>query len=146
MGGSGSKSSVLLSDAPHTTPDAESPALSAGGASVSHMQLGSYPYLEVSTMEQVSNAYKEGTAARVLSKVAVAGAVGFVLGPFTHNGPVLASAFVTGANAVAVVGFYDVLREALTSLTLSDTPFLSLVSGGLTGAHLCSCFHVHVTV
>lgn len=100
-------------------------------------QLGSAPYPDVSTLQKVSNAYKEGTGGRVLAKVGMAGAAGFMLGPFTHSGPVLTSAFVTGANAVAVIGFYDVLREALTSLTITDTPFLSLVAGGLTGVH---CF------
>lgn len=131
MGASGSTPSRPKESQHSTEPQAVSPRPGEGG-----VQMGGYPYPDVSTLQQVSNAYKEGTAARVLTKVAMAGAVGFVVGPFAHSGPVLASAVITSANGAAVVGFYDVLREALTSLTLSDTPVLSLVAGALTGAAL----------
>jgi hypothetical protein len=129
MGTSSSKPSML--QVPH-----EHAAMPTGTESPSgrvDMQLSSSPHRDLSLLEEMSNAYKEETPYRVLSKVAIAGAAGFVLGPFTHSGPVLASAFLTGANAVAVVGFYDIIREAVTSLTLSDNPILSLVAGGLTG-------------
>jgi hypothetical protein len=134
MGGSGSKVSVPQLASSEVSLDVTSAQHPSPAESVG-IQLGTYPYPDKATLEQVSNAYKEGTPFRVGTKVAMAGAAGFLLGPFAHSGPVLASAFVTAANGVVVIGFYDVLREALTSLMLSDTPILSLVAGGLTGLH-----------
>jgi hypothetical protein len=134
MGGSGSKPSVpalASSTGSLHSIHTEHPS-SAGNVAV---QCGTYQSPEKRSLEQLSNAYKEDTPYRVGAKAAIAGAAGFVLGPFAHSGPVLASAFVTAANGAAVIGFYDVLREALTSLTLSDTPLVSFVAGGLTGAH-----------
>ena len=131
MGASESKPPALpLGDPLHNSEPHTGTATPSAG--VAHMGHQPYPD-DVTTLEQVSNAYKEGTAARVLTKVAMAGTLGVVCGPFVHSGPVLAASLVAGANGVAVVGFYDVLREALNSVTLSDTPILSLVAGALTG-------------
>lgn len=66
-------------------------------------------------LHEVSNAYKQGSPERILTKCALAGAAGLVLGPIANRGPVLNTCLIGGLNAAMVLGFYDVLREALTS-------------------------------
>lgn len=92
---------------------------------------------------RLSNSYKEGSFGRVLAKCALAGAAGLVVGPIANRGPFLNTAVVSSANAALVVGFYDLIREALTATTVCDTPFISGTAGALTGVsapHSASLF------
>lgn len=84
---------------------------------------------------RLSNSYKEGSFERVLTKCALAGAAGLVIGPIANRGPFLNTAIISSANAAIVVGFYDVMREAVTATTVCDTPFVSGTAGALTGAY-----------
>lgn len=96
---------------------------------------------DLSELYKLSNSYKEGSFGRVLTKCALAGAVGLIVGPIANRGPFLNTAVISSANAALAVGFYDLIREALTATTVYDTPFISGCAGALTGvpaSHACS--------
>ena len=116
------------------------PALPASprddAASPSHDQARPDTTPELVELHKLSNSYKEGSFGRILTKFAVAGAVGLVVGPIANRGPFLNTAIISSANAALVVGFYDVIREALTATTVCDTPFISGTAGALTGVVL----------
>eukprot|EP00892_Ulva_mutabilis_P003343 jgi/Ulvmu1/1380/UM011_0108.1 len=88
---------------------------------------------ELVDLYQLSNTYKENSFERVLTKCALAGAAGLVIGPIANRGPFLNTALISSANAAIVMGFYDVVREAVTAATVVDTPFISFAAGALTG-------------
>jgi hypothetical protein len=81
----------------------------------------------------LSRAYKAGSFNRIACKTVAAGLFGTIFSPFFSPGVFPAVAVVGGFNAALIVGFYDTLREALTSLTLSDTPINSCLAGGVSG-------------
>lgn len=89
---------------------------------------------ELSELYRLSNSYKHGSFARVLTKCVLAGAVGLVIGPIASRGPFLNTAIISAVNAAMVIGFYDIVREAATATTVCDTPFISGAAGALTGA------------
>jgi hypothetical protein len=88
---------------------------------------------EIARLCQKSNEYKEGSFSRILSKASVAGILGLLLGPIANRGRVVHTASMGAANAFLTVGFYDLVREALTATSVIDSPICSGAAGALTG-------------
>jgi hypothetical protein len=88
---------------------------------------------DVDDLYALSNAYKKGTPARVGAKSAAAAAVGLVLAPMFSRGALPVTAALGAVNAGSFVALYDTLREAMTSLTVADSPVNSAIAGFISG-------------
>ena len=103
---------------------------------------GSQASAALTPAEQVaaSKAYKAGCRDRILTKAAAASLCGCVLAPFARSGFLPLVSLAGGVSAGGAVAFYDTLREAVTSVTLVDSPLTSLFCGGMTG--VCRSAHL----
>jgi hypothetical protein len=79
--------------------------------------------------------YKKESFFRIAAKSAFAGSAGLFLTPLFSPGTFPFVAVIGGINAAGFTAFYDIVREAFTAVTVSDTPLSSAIAGALSGAH-----------
>lgn len=80
--------------------------------------------------------YRKGTLHRIVAKSMVTGSAAVFLVPCFNARTIPSDMILGGLNTMAFMAFYDIVREAFTVGTLTDTPLSSAVAGGLSGAHL----------